>query len=282
MVFDPVTCDLKDGKDWATAGMLTTHHRAFDRLFTACSGTSIAAPRVAFRAAQLLYRFPAASANLLRALLVGAADVPEGARQRLAPLGADATTRICGHGIVDLERAAYSDDARVVLYAEDRLALDHFAVYRVPIPREFQTEPGDRTIRVTLAYDPPVRHNRSDYRGVKMDFRLVRGTSSQEIFEHYRRRTEAEGPVPELPTRLLCDLQPGPQERELSTVQTAKVVFRKNISNYGDDYYLVIRCAAAWSQDHVADQRFAVVVEVSHQAALRLYERVRQRVRLPG
>ncbi|TPQ51188.1 hypothetical protein C2U72_09590 [Prosthecomicrobium hirschii] len=282
MVFDPVTRDLKDGKDLPTAGMLTTYHRAFERLFTACSGTSIAAPRVAFRAAQLLQRLPTASSNLLRALLVGAADIPEEARQRLAHLGGNAKIRVCGHGMVDLEQAAYSDDARVVLYAEDRLTLDHFAVYRIPIPREFQTEAGDRTIRVTLAYDPPVRHSRNDYRGVKMNFRLVRGTTTEEIFEHYRRRPESEGPVPDLPKSLQCKLRPGPQERELSTVQTAEALFRSDISRYGDDYYLVIRCAAAWAKDHVADQRFAVVVEISHQATLRLYERVRQRIRFPG
>jgi hypothetical protein len=168
----------------------------------------------------------------------------------------------------------------VVLYAEDRLALDHFAIYRIPIPREFQTEAGNRTIRVTLAYDPPVRHSRNDYRGVTMDFRLVRGMRPDAISEHYRRRAEAEGPVPELRARLQCKLQPGPQVRELSTVQTAKATFRQDVSRYGDDYYLVVRCVAAWAKDDIANQRFAVVVEIAHQAALLLYERIRQRILL--
>ena len=70
-------------------------------------------------------------------------------------LGDDATRTVCGHGQVDLERAAFSDDARVVLYGEDELATDHFAVYRIPIPEPFQTERGERRIRVTLAYDRP-------------------------------------------------------------------------------------------------------------------------------
>jgi hypothetical protein len=279
MVFDPLILDLRDGTSLATAGVLTTHHLALDRLFTARSGTSIAVPRVAFRAAQLLQRFPTASANLLRALLVGAAEVPEEALARLNGLEPDATTRICGHGVVDLERAAYSDDSRVVLYAEDVLAADHLAVYRVPIPAEFQTVPGDRTIRVTLAYDPPVRHSRNDYRGLTMDFRLVRGVAPEEIFEHFRRRSEADGPVPELPDRFQCKLTPGPQDRERSTVQTAKKTFRRNVSGYGDDYYLLVRCAARWEQME-AQQRFAVVVEISHRAAIRLYERIRQRIRV--
>ena len=45
-------------------------------------------------------------------------------------LGDDAMRAVCGHGQVDLEHAAFSDDARVVLYSEDELAIDHFAVYR--------------------------------------------------------------------------------------------------------------------------------------------------------
>ena len=58
-------------------------------------------------------------------------------------LGDDATRTVCGHGQVDLERAAFSDDARVVLYGEDELATDHFAVYRIPILEPFQTERGE-------------------------------------------------------------------------------------------------------------------------------------------
>ncbi|MGT2504635.1 S8 family serine peptidase (plasmid) [Bradyrhizobium guangxiense] len=88
-------------------------------MFTAGSGTSYAAPRVAFSAAQILTRFPHASANLVRALIVGSAEIPQPAQERLQLLGVDATRAICGHGLVDLERAAFSDDARVTLYAED-------------------------------------------------------------------------------------------------------------------------------------------------------------------
>jgi hypothetical protein len=89
-------------------------------------------------------------------------------------LGGDAVRAVCGHGLVDLERAAFSDDARVTLYAEDELALDHFAVYRIPIPEAFQAGNGERCIRVTLAFDPPVRHTRTDYAGVGMSFRVSR------------------------------------------------------------------------------------------------------------
>jgi Subtilase family len=175
--------------------VLTLYHRYFDRLFTGGSGTSYAAPRVAFSAAQILTRFPQASANLVRALLVGSADIPEPSRDRLQLFGTEAIRNICGHGLVNLERAAFSDDARVTLYAEDELARDHFAVYRIPIPEAFQARNGERAIRVTLAFDPPIRHTRNDYAGLGMSFRLIRGCEPDLIFEHYRRREQAEGPL---------------------------------------------------------------------------------------
>jgi hypothetical protein len=211
LVFDPVVGRLRRGEDLASAGVLTLHHAFLERLFTSGSGTSYAAPLVAFKAAQILDRFPDASANLIRALLAGAAAVPEAARERLQPLGQEALRTVCGHGQVDLERAVYSDDARVVLYAEDELAVDHFAVYQIPIPELFQSTPGERSIRVTLAFDPPVRHSRTDYAGIGMGFRLLRGCRSHLIFEHFRRRANDEGPFPKIENRYNCVLLPGPQ-----------------------------------------------------------------------
>lgn len=279
LIFDPVVARLRGGEDVGSAGVLTLHHSYLDRLFTAGSGTSYAAPRVAFSAAQILTRFPQASANLVRALIVGSAEVPEPARERLQLLGTDATRAVLGHGLVDLERAAFSDDARVTLYAEDELALDHFAVYRIPVPEAFQAGNGERCIRVTLAFDPPVRHTRNDYAGVGMSFRLVRGCQPDLIFDHYRRREQAEGPFPELAARYNCTLSPGPQAREKGTVQCATVTFRRGVEEYGDVYYLVVRCESGWAT-HVNRQQFALVVELLHKAEVHLYERVRQRIRV--
>lgn len=280
LVFDPIVARLRRGEDLASAGVLTTHHAFLDRLLTAGSGTSYAAPRVAFCAAQVLSRFPEASANLVRALLIGSADVPDAARDCMGLLGADATRAVCGHGQIDLERAAFSDDARVVLYGEDELAIDHFAVYRIPIPEPFQSEVGERNIRVTLAFDPPVRHTRADYAGVGMSFRLIRGCEPERIFEHYRKRTKEEGPFPEIAARYNCDLTPGPQAREKGTVQCATATFKRSVEAYGDSYYLVVRCEGGWA-NFVDRQRFAVVVEISHKAEVRLYEIIQQRIRLP-
>ena len=278
LVFDSLVARLRRGEDLASAGVLTLHHAFLDRLLTAGSGTSYAAPRVAFSAAQILSHFPGASANLIRALLVGSAEIPNATRERMRLLGDDATRTVCGHGQVNLERAAFSDDSRVVLYGEDELTIDHFAVYHIPIPEPFQTERGERCIRVTLVYDPPVRHTRSDYAGVGMSFRLIRGCAPDLIFEHYRKRSKEEGPFPELADRYDCSLSPGPQAREKGTVQCATATFKQNVEKYGNNYYLAVRCDGGWVSS--ADrQHFAVVVEISHKAEVQLYARIRERIR---
>lgn len=279
LVYNGPTAALHGGEVRPEAGVMSLHYRPVDRLFAARSGTSHAAPLVAFKASQILARFPDSSANLVRALLAGSASIPDEASRRLAALGNPAELALCGHGRVDSERAAFSDDSRVVLYAEDELAIDHFAVYQIPIPELFQTERGARTIRVSLAYDPPVRHSRLDYNGVSMGFRLIRGCDARHVFEHYRQRAQAEGPVPDMEDRFNCKLTPGPSLREKSSLQTASIKFSRDISAYGDSYFLVVRCAGGWSGD-VGFQSFAVTVEISHEAEIALYERLRQRTRV--
>jgi hypothetical protein len=279
LVFDPIAMVLKGGDKLPSAGVLTLHHRPVDRLFTSHSGTSYATPLVALKASQILRRLPLASANLVRALVVGASEIPHATRDRLGPMGEDRMRAICGHGRADGERAAYSDDARVVLYAEDELPLDHFTVYEVPIPDLFQSEAGRRTIRVTLAFDPPVRHTRVDYAGVTMSFRLKRGCAPDLVFEHFRKRAMDDGKAPAIDNRYDCDLKPGPNVREKGTVQTASINFLRDVSEYGDRYYLVVRCEGGWAANMIQRQRFAVVVELAHEAKIRLYERVRVRQR---
>jgi hypothetical protein len=279
LVFDPVVMGLRPGENLASAGVLTTNHEYVERLIASGSGTSYAAPRVAFAAAQVLARFPGASANLVRALLVGSAEISSATRGCFRGVcGEDGIRSVCGHGQVDLERAAFSDDARVVLYVEDELELDQFAVYRIPIPEPFQTEKGERSIRVTLAFDPPTRHTRNDYAGVGMSFRLIRGCEVDVIFEHYRKRSKEEGAFPELAGRFNCSFTPGPVLREKGSVQSATIKFKRSIEEYGDEYYLVVRCESGWAE--TARQRFAAVVEISHKAEVQLYERIRQRVRV--
>lgn len=279
LVFDAPTASLRSAPQIPEAGIITLNHDFHRQLLTSGRGTSYAAPILANKAAQLLHLLPNASANLIRALLAGAARLPDECEARLNGMDRADKARICGNGLVDVLRAAYSDEHRVVLYAEDQLTIDHFAVYQIPIPDEFQTN-GRRTISVSLAFDPPVRRTRAEYIGTKMNFRLIRGCPAQDVFDHFRSRTAEEGDPPNIPPRFKCDLRPGPNDRDSNTVQAASKTFVRDTNHYGEEYYLVVRCAGGWAQQQEVDQSFAVVVELEHQPGIQLHARLQQRIRV--
>jgi hypothetical protein len=102
------------------------------------------------------------------------------------------------------------------------------------------------------------------------------------ILNHFRRRAQNEGRRPDLQGRYNCALEPGPRERERGTLQSASVSFLRGTELYGDNYYLVVRCEGGWASAFETHQRFAVVVELTHQAEVQLYARLRARVRLPA
>ncbi len=279
LAYDGTLQDVRPGI--RELSIISFHHDYLSRLFTTNIGTSFAAPRVAFAAARLFETFPDASANLIRALLVTSASYPEASKSLLETIADDATQRLCGYGRPDLELARTSDSRRVVLYADSQLTLDNFHVYAVPIPEEWIATKGTRQITVSLAFDPPIRHSRFDYLGTKMSFRLIRGKSLDEVIDAFRARTKDE----ESPGRLSsttydCKLLPKSRYRECGTLQKATFRMQKTPRlEYGDTYYLAVRCEKKWSGEEHSPQRYAVVVAVEHEASIDLYNIILQRVR---
>ena len=261
--------------------VVSTHRDYLQRLFATDVGTSFAAPRVAHLAARLLETFPDASANLIRALLVSSASVPEQAANRLSPLGNDAVLRVCGFGRPDFESARFSQEDRVVLLGESELGHDRFHVYQIPVPEEFLVGRDLRTIEVTLAYDPPVRHSRFDYLGAKMSFRLIRGRTLEQVIGAFQTQATNVNPVDSLlSTKWNCDMEPGPEIREGGTVQRAAFEMRQPPRpEYGDTYHLVVRCEKKWARPEHAPQPYSIVVVLRQQGAVNIYEQVSQRIR---
>jgi hypothetical protein len=213
--------------------------------------------------------------------LVLSAEIPEATASRLSEWDEEEVARAVGYGHANIEFALSSDDNRVVLYREDRLPLDRFAVYEVPIPQLFQTESGFRQIRVALAFMPPVRHTRYDYPGASMSFRLLRGAGPKEVFDHCRKwEKKVEGEPFKLESRFDCKMRPGPQRRDRGTLQCATFTARTNISNYGNQYFLVVRCEEGWASSEIEELEFAVVVQLRHEAQIALYQRIEERVRI--
>lgn len=279
-VWDGPSDKLVGGHVKASAGVWTFHHAPIgNSLFASRSGTSFAAPNVAYKAALLLTKFPNASANLLRSLLALSAQVPAAARARVG-LRDKELAMVCGYGVCDAEHAASSDDDRVVFYAEDELPLDQFAVFEIPIPWDFQTEPGQREIRVALAFDPPVRHTRVAYLGVSMGWRLIRGSSHRDVLDRFRKWEKEEGKPPEFENKYVCPTDFGSATRELSTLQIGTYVGKSDIRKYGDNYYLAVWCSRRWAPKDVARQKYAISVQLRHQALTTLYQALTTPVRV--
>ncbi|WP_172448442.1 S8 family peptidase [Caulobacter mirabilis] len=277
LTFDGATQRVTDS--YPHNSIFCLHNNYLDRLFTTAIGTSYAAPRVAYKAALVSRAFPEGSANLTRALLGNSATIPVIAEEIIHPLEPNAVENIYGLGIPDLSRSIYSEDSRVVLYADSDIQPDQFLIYEVPIIDDFVSVKGDRTISVTLAFDPPTRHTRSDYLGNRMSFRLIRGASLDEVTEHFRRRVGEDEPVPEMPQRNNCALLPGPSKRDIGTLQRGTFTIKRNPSHdYGDTYYLVVRCEKRWAAEEA--QKFSLVVEIAHPNVGDLYARVAQRVQV--
>jgi hypothetical protein len=279
-IFDGPTQSIMKAPQRPDAGIVTLHHEYTNRLFTAQSGTSFASPLVAYKAALLREAFPDATANLIRALLAVSAEKPVAALDCLRSFTKPDILNVLGYGVADVEHALTSDNNRVVLYREDSLTVDKFAVYEVPIPEDFQTEAGMRQIKVALCFDPPVRHTRLDYAGLSMGFQLVRGSSSDEVFDACRKWEKKDGDPAKLAQRLKCSLDPGPQQRQRGTLQCGTFTAQQSLKRYGDNYFIAVRCEGGWAADLVEQQRFAVVVELRHQAQLQLYQQIRERVRV--
>lgn len=282
VVFDGPTQTLSDARTRAAAGVISLNRGYIERMLTAVSGTSFASPLVAYKAAMVRETFPQASANLVRALLAISADWPDAAVECLADLGDDETMRILGNGVIDIEKALNSNDNRVVLYREDALDVNRFAVYEVPVPQVFQAGNGRRHIRVALAFDPVVRHTRLDYAGLSMSFDLYRGATAQEVFDACRKWEKAEGDAFSLLGSRRCRFFPATRLRGKGTLQRGTFVAHRSLENYGDTYYLAVRCEAGWASALTPNQRFAVAVELGYEAEIALYQRVRQRVQLPA
>jgi hypothetical protein len=224
-------------------------------------------------------RFPRASANMIRALLALSAELPQAAIRRLQPAYEPGATLIpavrqcLGYGVPRLERALASDDTRVVLLADrQEVDLDQVAVYSVPLPVEFRQTRGRRFIRVALAFDPPTRHTRIEYLGTRMSFHLVRGLTPEEIFEHFRRRDDGTR-HPEIRNSAKCNMDPGFESRETSTLQCATFTQKANTDRYGDTFYVVVFSQRRWADDDIIRQRFALAIELQHDGCQVLHQR---------
>lgn len=260
--------------------VVSTNSEYQNRLFAAMSGTSFSAPRVAHLASLILQKYPDISANLVRALIANSAGIPSIAQDRFG--NEEDIRRLYGYGLPDLKKALYSTDNRVLLMADDEIANDGIHVYEIPIPDMFRSTRGERVITICLAYDPPVRHTRKDYVGVNLEFRLLRGRTTEQIFEWYSdQRVDGIEPIPD---RYVCTLQPSIQNRGGGTLHKAEFRIKQNgaLENYpGEHFHLLVQSKKGWvDNDLYPTQRYAATISLEHLGVqLDIYNFLRNRIR---
>lgn len=134
-------------------------------------GTSFAAPKVSHIAAQLLKLYPDENINLIRALIVQGARLPE-------PFFLQPTTQAIqfyGYGIPSLARVTDNSDFRATFYTTGSLSADEAHIYTVNIPPSL-TDQGNEfniLIEVTLAFTARIRRTRQktkSYLGTWLDW----------------------------------------------------------------------------------------------------------------
>ncbi|MBD2482067.1 S8 family peptidase [Planktothrix sp. FACHB-1365] len=256
-------------------------------LFQICSGTSFAAPRVANIAAQLFTKYPDASSNFIRALIVNCAVLPKEIPTQFQCQGKKSKSEhikkrlaIYGYGQPDLQRAMYSAKNYVVL-SEDNISIKvgYFHIYEIPqLPPEFFEVKGTRILSITLAFDPPTRPTRGDsYLGVKMEFDVFKGIDHAIIRNAYEATSKTSSPEESTDNTkeklkkkygagIEVKMSPSSTIRKKGTVQRGQVeIFPQSKKYDKGNMTLVVTCNRKWANpDEIVMQRYALVASISH------------------
>ena len=121
-------------------------------------GTSYAAPKVTHIAGKILNQIPDASANLLRALIVQSARLPE--EKFRNPQFKD--LQFYGYGIPDVSRATENSERRITMIEEGKISAKEAQIFTVKIPDEIRRAGNeyDILVEVTLAFSATPRRTR--------------------------------------------------------------------------------------------------------------------------
>jgi len=266
----------------SSIGVITTEKDFLtEGLFRVEDGTSFSAAKVSHLAAKLWKERPTATSNLIRALLTASAKIPESGI-RPPPLdkfdlkkgSAEEQSKflnIYGHGLPNLDRASFSTTNRVLLIDEREIKLNDIVIYEIPVPMAFYKGTGRRTLAVTLAFDPPTRMRRKQYLGITMEFHLFRGVDVETIKQKHDKLEEIGNEI---------DLVPGVNLAKKGTVQKRMWIIERTPKEIDESLKLVVICNDKWVNEEEYRQRYAVVVTVEQRENVRLYNRIREMIRL--
>lgn len=254
------------------------------RLLSAVNGTSFAAPAVARVAADIADAYPNASANLIRSLLGLSARLPKSATSA----GENhLNSWVYGYGRPDREAALSSNSNRVTLTYDGDMPIDTVQIHPLPVPEIFRrgTKAGERSITVSLSFDPPVRRQRREYLAGTMQVDVFRDIDADSLREMLAKQ-DPDDPQPLITGRQRLKLTPGSDSFLSSTLQVRSWSRRKTFVDDSDTFYVVVtHKAQTWARDdpEYMRQRYALCVclEDQHLVEADLYQTVSQQLQIP-
>lgn len=255
---------------------------ATGRVFAIDRGTSFAAPKIANLAGQLQRRYPAAGANLIRALIVAHAQWPE-ATKTLLENDEQKILRVIGYGKPDPDAVIYSFENKVTLVCEENIEGEVHHFYEIPLPEDFLAPPARRSRKITVALShmPVVRRTRITYKGSSMSFRVVKARSLDEVARIFQRTSpgERESIIPEA-----GNFRPTSTIRGKGTVQAATWYLSQIDSRWGENrlYIVVTRALESWAEGLFDREPYALVVVIEDMSSqqVRYYTQIEQRLRV--
>nr|WP_276617398.1 S8 family peptidase [Pseudomonas syringae] len=282
--------------DMRGLGVLSMNHQfQGNTLFKEISGTSFSAPYITHLAGRLLNEHPEASANLLRAMLVNHAslsnevettfsdDMRKGYKANKATYNREISRDVGGYGQVNEADLFRSSDHCVVLMCEESIEKDSCQFYELPLPTSFLRKArGARHLSVTLAYSPAVRTTRLDYLATQISYRLVKGSSLEEVQASFnydkQEETQTRGDDAEQNRDITAQL------RSRGTVQSSRWTFKQR--NPEEKWFVVvIRQDREWNHPDVLDREsYALVVTVADRdnEHAQLYAEIQAKLKLQG
>ncbi|HAT9718743.1 S8 family peptidase [Legionella pneumophila serogroup 1] len=287
----------EEGKQWKKEfrglGVLTLNHQfSGSSLLKEISGTSFAAPYITHLAGRVLNEYPQASANLLRALLVNHAEIPQICFETFSEefskqyknnspsKNRELIRDIVGYGKVNEDILYRSTENAVVLIAEDKIENNICQFFELPLPVDFlRSKRAKRELRVSLAYSPPVRTTRLEYLATKITFRLVKGKSLEEVAQHFDREMQKEKDT--LNDASTSNRTISAQQRDKGTVQSSYWEL-KQLNPSEKWFVVVIRQDREWGKPLCLEEEpYALVVTVMDKDNLeaQLYTQIQLRIR---
>jgi hypothetical protein len=147
-------------------------------------GTSFATPKVSYIVAQLLKLYPDEDINLLRALVVQGARLPN----TLFENPTLKSLKCFGYGIPSLERVTKNTDQRVTFYNAGTIRAEEGHIYSLNIPEFLRSpiEEYDILIEVTLSYSAKVRRTRQKTKSYLSSWLDWTSSKIDEPFEDFK------------------------------------------------------------------------------------------------